>query len=236
MRKKIEHTQKPMLQDLLHDYEGKIKVDTIKIKNGTVIYTEHAENSKEPGNIRFKNMHAVIYNVTNDTAYKAQNIFTEIKGDAILMGTAKVAIDLKAKLFDSTNTFLLSGNLTRMDVRQLNPMLERNTFIHVESGNIDTMYFNLTADKKRATGKLTVLYNILFVKAESQYAVVPASLMQLFLSAITSKTIQDANPMPGENVRTGVIDCERDPEKVITNYCFMAIVSGIKSTLEKNQK
>jgi hypothetical protein len=81
---------------------------------------------------------------------------------------------------------------------------------------------------------MILLYNILFVKAEGEYAVVPASLFQLLISSITSKKILDANPEPGQKVRTGIIAFERDPERFVFNYYFKSILSGIKSTIAKN--
>ena len=123
-----------------------------------------------------------------------------------------------------------------MDVRDLNPILERNAFISAESGEIDTMSFNMTANRYSAAGTVTMLYSILFFKAKSEYAIVPASLMQLMVSAITSKRILDSNPAPGEKTRVGVIAYERDPERFIFNYCSMAILSGIKSCISENQK
>jgi hypothetical protein len=235
-RKKFQHKKKPMLQDILYDYPGKIKIDTVHLRNGDVTYREHGENSKEAGTIRFKKINTSIYHIINDTAYKIKNAFVELKSEAQLMGAAKVIFNLKVKLFDSTNTFLLSGGLSRMDVQQLNPLLERNVFIHAESGNIDTMYFNFTGDNYKSSGNLTLLYDILFVKPEAQHAVVPASLMQLLVSSITSRSILDANPMPGEKMREGVVDFKRDPERFVFNYYFKSVLSGIKSTIAKNEK
>jgi hypothetical protein len=235
-RKKFRHKKKPVLQNILYDYPGKINIDSVHVMNGDVTYTEHGENSKEAGSIRFKKVNADFYHVTNDTVYKKQDAYLEFKSEARLMGAAKITFNLKAKLFDSTNTFFLNGNMSRLDVEQLNPLLERNVFIHAQSGIIDTMYFNLTGDNYSTSGEMVLLYHMLFVKVEAQYAVVPASLMQLLVSSITSRRILDANPMPHEKVRTGVIGFVRDPEKFVFNFYYKSILSGIKSSIDKNQK
>jgi len=38
------------------------------------------------------------------------------------------------------------------------------------------------------------------------------------------------NPKPGKEVRVGIIDFERDPEKFIFNYWVKSLLSGIKSS------
>jgi hypothetical protein len=44
----------------------------------------------------------------------------------------------------------------------------------------------------------------------------------------------DSNPIPGKNVREGIIDYDRDPERFLFGYCFKSILSGIQSTLVKS--
>jgi hypothetical protein len=141
-RKKFLHKKRPTLQDIIYDYPRKIKIDTIHVANGDITYTEHAENAKEPGHIQFKKVSTDIFNVTNDTIYKTEEAYVHMKCEALVMGKAKFGFNLKARLFDSTGTFELNGGLSKMDIRDLNPILERNAFIHAESGMIDTMHFS----------------------------------------------------------------------------------------------
>jgi len=64
-----------------------------------------------------------------------------LRAEALLMGKSKVNVLLKARLFDNQNTLSISGSLSGMDAAELNPMLEKNAFIYVTSGRIDTMNF-----------------------------------------------------------------------------------------------
>jgi hypothetical protein len=42
--------------------------------------------------------------------------------------------------------------------------------------------------------------------------------------------------MANDDVREGIIDYERDPEKFLLDYCLISILSGIKSSLDKSPK
>jgi len=55
-----------------------------------------------------------------------------------------------------------------------------------------------------------------------------------FISLFANKRVPDSNPVPGKKMIEGIIDSERDPEKFIFHYCFVSILSGIKSSLVNN--
>jgi hypothetical protein len=57
-----------------------------------------------------------------------------------------------------------------------------------------------------------------------------------FVSFLANLKMIDSNPMPGKEVREGVIEYERDPERFLFHYCFRSILSGMESSLMKNPK
>ena len=52
-------------------------------------------------------------------------------------------------------------------------------------------------------------------------------------SWIANMIVIESNPMPGEGVRPGIIEYERDPERYIFGYFFRALLSGIKTSVTK---
>lgn len=234
LRKEFRHVDKPAFQSVIYDYPGIIQIDSIGLANGNVTYTEHAEKANDPGSIHFDEINAKLYNITNDTIYKTERAFIEIKGDALLMGKGKMTILLKGRLFDSHNTFTLSGTLSDLEANELNPILEKNAFIYATSGKIDRMSFNFTANNTQATGKMTLLYHGLNVTVKNKRTDDTTAFGQRILSFIANKKVLDSNPIPGQEVRIGIIYHERDPERFLFNYSFKAILSGITSSLSKN--
>ena len=98
-RKEFRHLNKPALQEMLYGYPGTIQIDSIGLMNGNVTFTVHAEEANDPGSISFNEINAKIYKVTNDTVYKTESAFLEIKADALLMGKGKMTISLKGRLY-----------------------------------------------------------------------------------------------------------------------------------------
>ncbi len=235
-RKDDNHKKKPSFQELIYNYSGVLRIDSIGLKSGNITYTEHAEKANEPGKISFDDLNARIYNITNDTIYKTKDASVEMKAEALVMGKGKLNIVLKAKLFDNQNTFTANGSLSGMEVKEFNPMLEKNAFLFATSGKLEKLNFSFTANNNKATGQLTMLYDGLDLAVKNKRTDDTTSIKERIISIIANKKVLNSNPLPGEDVRIGTIDFERNPEKFLFSYCFKSILSGIKSSILKNPK
>jgi hypothetical protein len=235
-RKAFRHVNKPAFQDAIYNYPGIIDIDSIGILSGNITYTEHVEKANEPGFINFRQLNARIYKITNDPIFKTEKGYLELKAEALLMGKGKMTTLLKARLFDAHNTFTVNGTLSGMEISEMNPMLEKNAFIFATSGKIDAMNFGFTANNTKATGHLNLLYHGLKLAVKNKQTDDTTALKERIESLIANSIIIDSNPLPGEGVRQGVIDNQRDPERFLFNYCFKSILTGIKSVIAKNPK
>lgn len=235
-RKEFRHLNKPAFQDMLYGFSGIIQIDSIGLINGNITLTVHAEEANEPGSISFNEINAKIYKVTNDTIYKTESAFLELKADALLMGKGKMTILLKGRLFDRNNTFSMNGTLSNLEAKELNPILEKNAFVYATSGNIDAMNFSYTANNTKATGEMTMLYHGLDVTIKNKQTDDTTGFRERFISFIANRRILDSNPIRDKKVRVGIIDYERDPERFLFHYCYKSILSGITSSLTNSHK
>jgi hypothetical protein len=235
-RKEFRHLNRPAIQDMLYDFPGTIQIDSIVLLNGNISFTLHAEEANEPGNFIFNKIKAKVYNITNDTIYKTETAFIELKADALIMGKGEIAILLKGRLFDRNNTFSLNGTLSNLEAFDLNPMLEKNAFIYATSGKIDAMNFSYTANNTKATGELIMLYHGLDITVKNKRTDDTTAFRERFISYIANRRILDSNPVRGEKVRIGIIDYKRDPERFLFHYCFRSVLSGITSSLTSSHK
>jgi hypothetical protein len=152
------------------------------------------------------------------------------------MGKGKMTILLKGRIFDRHNTFSLNGTLSDLEANELNPILEKNAFIYATSGKIDAMNFSFTANNTKATGNMIMLYHGLDIAVKNKRTDDTTAFRERFISFIANRRVMDSNPIPDEEVREGIIDYERDPERFLFHYCFQSILSGIKSSLIKSPK
>jgi hypothetical protein len=235
-RKEFQHINKIEFQDMIYNYPGIIRIDSIYLLNGNITYAERVEKAAEQGRISFNEIHAKIYKINNDTIYKTKLAFLELKCDALLMGNSKITILLKGRIFDKNNEFSLNGTLSGVERNGLNQILEKIAFIYVKSGNLDKMNFSFIANSTKATGKMTLLYHGLNIEVKNKKTDKTTAIRERLLTFFVNKKVLDSNPIRGEVVREGIIDYNRDPERYLFGYCFRSILSGIKSSVVKTTK
>ncbi|MBU1014713.1 MAG: hypothetical protein KKG99_17090 [Bacteroidetes bacterium] len=235
-RKEFKRMNKPAFQDMIYNYPGLIQIDSIGLLTGNVSYTQHPEKANKPGSSSFNEIHAKIYNITNDAVYKTESAFLELRAEALFMGKSKMDIVLKAKIFDEQNTFSVNGTFSEMETNELNSVLEHNAFIHVKVGKLDKMNFSFMANNSNATGKMTMLYHGLKIELINKRTDESTAIKEKIMSFIANMKIIDSNPVPGKVVREGLIYYEREPEHFLINYCFKSILSGIKSSLKESPR
>lgn len=235
-RKKFRHTKKPAFQQFIYDYPGNLHIDSISILSGKIAYAEHKPEASGQGKIYFSDLSAKVYQITNDTLYKKEKGYLQLNAHTLLMGKSKLSVLLKARLFDNNNTFSFNGSLSGMEAEALNPILGYSAGLYVTSGKIDALNFNFTANNTRATGEMALLYHGLDIAVKNKQTNDTTALKERIISIIANNMILNSNPLPGKEVRQGVIDYERDPERFVIGYVFRSILSGMKSSLLKNKE
>lgn len=233
-RKTFNHIDRPTFQQMIYDHHGALNIDSLAILNGNIIYTEHSKNASSKGSISFNDVNTRIYNITNDTIYKSEKVYLELKAYALLMGESKINISLKARIFDSQNTFAINGTLSEMEASTLNPILEKSISTTINSGKINSIYFSFSANNSRASGNLKILYQDLHFTLLNREVDDDIAIMPQIKSFIANVIVLEANPMPGKEERPGTIDYERDPERFLFGYIFKSVLSGIKSSMTRN--
>ena len=233
-RKIFNHVVKPAIQEMVYGYKGTINIDSVAILNGNIVYTEQVLKADEPGMISFGQIKVGLYKITNDSTYKTKKAYTQLNAEALVMGKGKLSILLKSRIFDSSNTFTVKGSLSGMNVSYLNPMLGNNAFVYATSGKIDAMYFSFRANNFKASGNMVLLYHGLDLAVKNKRTNDTTGLKARVISLFANMKVMDSNPNPQKEVRKGTIDYKRDPERLIINYCFKSMLTGIKSSLVRN--
>ncbi len=235
-RKEFEHINKTIFQDMIYKYPGIINIDSVGILSGNIIYREHDEKANEAGYISFNKLKVKIYKISNHKIYKTKSATLEVNAEALLMGKSKFTIKLKSKIFDIYNTFSVSGTLSRFEAKDLNPILEKNAFVYATSGKINAMQFNFNANNAKATGTMTLYYDGLNLSVKNSITDDTTAFKERIVSILTNIKVLNSNPLPKEELRVGIIDYDRDPEKSLINYCFKSVLSGVKSSITKKPK
>jgi hypothetical protein len=233
-RKEFRHIEKPAFQEMIKNYNGILDIDSIAILNGGVSYSEHSEKGIEPGSIIFDKIYARIYNVSNRFEKDSIKLPLILKASALLMNKGKIDVFLKGELNGRDNIFTVEGNLKDIEAKEFNRFIEKTSLIFIAQGKIDEMKFRFSADNTSSNGNLSLVYHGLDVALLNRATGDTTALKERFISFIINKKIHDSNPLPGEEMRLGIIKYKRDPERFLFSYCAKSILSGIKTSITGN--
>ncbi|MFC3561296.1 AsmA family protein [Pedobacter jamesrossensis] len=206
-----------------------IIIDTIKIRNINLKYSEYNPASKKTGSVEFKRLTGNILNLTNDTLQLKKNNHAIADLNALLMGTGKLNVKLNFNLTDKNGAFSYSGNLGNFDMKGLNSLSKNLGLIEIESGNIQKLAFKADANLRSANGSMSMLYTNLKVKLLSDNIDGEGTKEKGFLSFLANTVlVKDDNPVKGEAPRTAKMTNTRINSASFFNLMWKAVFIGIK--------
>ena len=237
MRKKFNENQRPtMPQTLVKNSTFPFYFDSLLIKSSDFSYSEQLADIPKPGKIRFNNVSAKLWPVTNMESYLENYTYTKLNANALVMNSAKLDVAMKFDLKSSKNNFDVEGTISPFQLSSLNPMTKNAAQISIRSGQLNRFEFDFTADDHVAKGKLKFAYedlkiNILSYKdgntKESKFASFLANSLM-----IKSKSPRTKILLPDQ------IYYQRNQKKSILNYWWKTVFSGVKNTfgLKENKE
>lgn len=223
----------PMPQDLLKELPFFVKVDSIIMKRGNIIYEEKLATKERPGKLTFENTDAHFTNITNHPdSLKKHDFQAVLAGNTYIMGQGKFDIEARFFLSDAKNLHWLKGELSEMQMTSFNEMLEYVFPVRIKSGIIKTGKFDLKLNDRSAKGKMWLKYNDLKVEV----------INRKFASFVANSFVV-TNHNPSRTfapLRVGEMNSRRNPSRSIFSYWGYSVLNGFKTSIglrgKKQQK
>ncbi|RNL50665.1 AsmA family protein [Pedobacter jejuensis] len=204
-------------------------IDTIRLKNIDLKYSEYNPASKKTGSIDFKSLSGNILNATNDSLRLSKNNHAVANLNTLLMGSSKLNLKIDFNLTDNNGAFAYSGSMGKFDMRQLNSLSKNLGLIEIESGNIQRIDFKATGNLRTASGTMNMLYTNLKVKLLSDNIDGEGTKQKGLLSFLANAVlVKDENPQKDQEVRTAQMTNTRIASASFFNLMWKTIFVGIK--------
>lgn len=204
-------------------------IDTVKLNQVDVKYTEYNPASKKTGSVNFTALTGTIINVTNDSLRLAKNNHAVASLNTQLMGSGKMNVKIDFNLTDQNGAFSYSGDLNAFDLKNLNPLSKALGLVEIESGNIQHLDFKANGNLRTASGTMNMLYTNLKVKLLSDNIDGEGTKEKGFLSLLANAIlVKDANPGNGEVPRSASMTSNRINSGSFFNLMWKTVFTGIK--------
>ncbi|TDO21523.1 AsmA family protein [Pedobacter duraquae] len=218
-------------QIALQRLEQPLIIDSVKLNNVDVAYTEYNPITKERGTVHIDNLNGNLLNVTNNDDQKAKHGHMLAKLSAVIMN-APINININFNLLAKDGAFHYSGDIGALNMVSLNPLAESLGLVKIESGQVQKADFDVQANLYGSTGSMHLYYTNLKVQLLKEGENGAPMKKRGFLSFLANTfVVKDSNPTKGDPVRTGNIKFERTPAASFFNLLWKGIFIGIRETV-----
>jgi len=220
--------EQPMPNGYLDKIPIAVRVNTLQINNASVVSEEFPKVGDQAGYLVIDKVNIAMSPMLNHPT-KNDPVYSDTHVEGSLMNAGLIQATIHAPL--RKNTYFIKGVIKNLDLPRLNPSAENLGRFHIESGVLNFLYFHFTATEEKATGEIIGEYHDLLIdrlkgKNEKKVAKVPT----FFLKHIIIPKDKDKSLNVKE--RTGKIEFERDPTRLVTFYFLKSLLSGIRASVD----
>ncbi|MBA4410321.1 MAG: hypothetical protein Q8S54_12670 [Bacteroidota bacterium] len=218
-----------MLQDLIKTTKYPFKLDSFKLVNSSINYSEQPQSGETEGRLRFSGIQALLKPFTNIKSATGQIPDFSFGGTATIMDSCQLTTSMNYQMNNPENRFTVAGSLSPFNMRILNPVLEPLASVSIRSGKVERFQFTFSADRTNASGYVIFGYNDMKISVlEMKNGNTKEAKFASFLA--NSILLRSKNPR-GNELLPDEINFMRDEKRSVANYWWKALFSGIRNTL-----
>jgi len=153
---------KPLPVSILKNIPFLFSIDTVKIINGKVVYTELNEKTNETGVIPVTRLNGDILNIMNNNFTDRDSLRIRLNG--YLLDSAWIRLRTRESYTDTLGTFLITVRMRPGTLTYLNSVLMPLASVRLQSGYLDTLNMRAVGTDHLAFGEIRMFYHDLKVK------------------------------------------------------------------------
>ncbi|TWI99844.1 hypothetical protein JN11_02259 [Mucilaginibacter frigoritolerans] len=222
----------------IYKINANMKIDTAFINQINITYTEFNAKSNKTGSIYFNHTSGRVLNLTTNPVALQKNNVSSVQLTSYFMNRGKFNLQMSFNLTDDDKTFDYKGSLGPMDLKIVNSATVPLTMVKMTSGTLKQFDFDIHANKNKATGKITLLYNnakVALLKIDT----VSDNLKQRAFASLYANIfiLKRNNPdIEGGPPRSVFVNFERESDFPFFKYIWQTLLSGIKPSIGLDKK
>lgn len=218
-----------MPQDLVRGFEHPLDVETIQVRQGRIRYSKRPEDVPNPGAILFDSLWASAYHVTNDPREMSPTSPSIVDARTDVAGVGRLTASFRIPLMSPHLSLSYRGRLGSMDATAFNETFVNLSGVRVESGTVDSLWFEATVNRGKATGIVHSTYRDLEIETLDRTTGNRGLKSRLKTLVVNGLGVRSTNVPTEEPFRSGGIDHERNPDDSFFKFLWHALRDGIYS-------
>jgi hypothetical protein len=206
-------------------------IDTVKVTNSKLSYTEYDPYTMKKGRINFIGLSGQVLNVTNDSISLRKNHWARARFSGYPYGKGRIDLNINFNLVSAVQEYNYTGKLYKMQARHFNQIVRPLALLDISSGTAEEATFSVKGDYRNAKGEMTIVYNDLnigILKLNHNKKLQRSTLLSLVANNLLLK---EDNPSKGEPLRKGKISYSRPDSISFYSMIWNSLFSGIKENI-----
>lgn len=222
----------------LSQLHADINIDSVVAHRINVSYTEFNQKTNKTGTVTFDNTEGHITRITTDKDSLKKNSHCVARISSRFMNTGNLYFLVDLDLAATDGAFSYKGTLGPMKLQAINQATMPLALVKFNSGNVNSVTFDIKANAKNARGRMSATYNNLTVtvlKADTAHdRLKRMTIASLFANIMVLKhdNPDDANDPP----RTVNINYYRPDTVAFFGSIWKTLLSGFKPSVGLNQQ
>ncbi|WP_372638898.1 hypothetical protein, partial [Fodinibius sp.] len=226
-------TSKPLPFIAFRDLKTPVKIDSLRIENAFISYSEYVGDTPRAGTITFEETDAVLRSISNYPEDVKGGVTTTLDAESRVMGMGLLEAHFEFPMDTGEGFHKVSGQLHAVSMPAFNRMLEHVAFIRVDRGQLNSLEFEMTLNESQSSGTLVMNYEDFKISVLDKQSIQQHGLMENLKTFVANNFVVRSDNTPESGMQAGRIRFERDETKSIFNYWWKSLLSGIKNTIQK---
>jgi len=229
-------------QQWIGDLDETLSLDSLRVRNGEVVYREHAVGRDQTGVVTFAGIDVAAANVSHFVGRRTSNDPMTLTARAHIQHTGRldlrVTIPLDAPRFDMT----LRGTLGAMSALNFNPFVRETDALKITDGHVAGIAFNMAVRNGVATGAITPLFSNLSVSVTRHGSggilgnggIIGGAARGIASFAAKVAVVRANNPeAPEDEPRIGTISQAYGPHDTLLSFVWASLRDGLLSVVKR---
>ena len=217
----------PTPQDLIERVQRSLRIDSLLVRDSRIGYTKRPKGVSETGSITFQDLWLSLQNITNDSQLMTASTPAVVKARTRVNDAGRLWTTLRIPLLAPNFSLSFQGR-----TGSLNPKALNETFVHlggvrIESGDVDSLWFQADVQRGEATGTVEGVYRNLEVELLEKSG--DRGLGDRLKTVVTQLALRSENLPEEEDLATGRIEHSYEKGDTFFKYLWHALRSGIYS-------
>ncbi len=221
-----------MLAEALASIERAIKIDSLLINDGQLVYCERVGARAPPGVLTFTGVEMSAQGICS-RAQPAASVVISAQGKLMSKGLLKMVMTIPPK--ENDFSLQVSGSLEAMDLTVLNAFLENVEHIRLKSGRVQDLVYEVDVTAGRARGHVRARYHDLSVtildKETGSKKGFDNRLATLFANLFKIRH-HSSRDIPAQ-MKQGQVDYIKSPELTFMQFIWFALRSGVLDIISR---